>query len=149
MHEKMFAELKATKIVLEVPSLRDQYDKKDRREKNFNSFVKSLGEIYRETVIHLYDKVGIPDDVLEGIGKKQNNKGKKKPDANSMAKTQTTPFKKNIQVPTTDQSQTYLKASGIKVSNDMGLNTEATASQSLQVANSRVSGGPKRYMRGH
>lgn len=51
MHEKMFAELKATKIVLEVPSLRDMYDRKDRVEKDFNSFVKSLGEIYRETII--------------------------------------------------------------------------------------------------
>ena len=50
MHEKLFAELKATKTVLEVPSLRDQLPKTNTHGMNFNKFTRTLGEIYKNTV---------------------------------------------------------------------------------------------------
>ena len=50
MHEKLFSELKATKTVLEVPSLRDQLPKTNSHGMNFNTFTRTLGELYRNTV---------------------------------------------------------------------------------------------------
>ena len=72
MHEKLFAELKATKIVLEVPSLRDQLPKTNSHGMNFNTFTRTLGELYRNTVDVLADKTGLCE-----CGENMNNNGPK------------------------------------------------------------------------
>ena len=59
MHEKLFAELKATKTVLEVPSLRDQLPKTNQHGMSFNKFTRTLGELYRNTVNIVSDKTGL------------------------------------------------------------------------------------------
>ena len=56
MHEKLFAELKATKTVLEVPSLRDQLPKTNMHGTSFAKFTKTLGELYRNTLSVVVDK---------------------------------------------------------------------------------------------
>ena len=38
MHNKLFAELKATKTILEVPKLRDQMPKTNQKGMDFNKF---------------------------------------------------------------------------------------------------------------
>ena len=62
MHAKLFAELKATKTILEVPKLRDMLPKTNQQGMDFNKFTKTLGEIYKTTVDHLHDKSGIVED---------------------------------------------------------------------------------------
>ena len=60
MHQKLFAELKSLKTVLEVPKFRDQIPKINLHGTDFNHFTKTLGQIYKDTVTHLVDKAGVP-----------------------------------------------------------------------------------------
>ena len=45
MHEKLFAELRAIKTVLEVPKFRDSMPKTNMHGTDFNTFTKQLGQI--------------------------------------------------------------------------------------------------------
>ena len=94
MHQKLFAELKATKILLEVPSLREQLPKSNQKGMDFNKLTKQLGEIYKNTVSNLYDKSGVPD--LTETDNLLATKGKKGKNSNTKGKSYSvsvTPFK--------------------------------------------------------
>ena len=67
IHKKLFAELKATKTILEVPKLRDMLPKTNQRGMDFNEFTKKLGEIYKTTVENLYDKTGVEENPVANI----------------------------------------------------------------------------------
>ena len=57
--------MKAVKIILEVPKLRDQLPKTNQHGMDFKKFTQTLGEIYKNTVSHLVDKSDIPESLSE------------------------------------------------------------------------------------
>ena len=61
MHAKLFAELKTLKILIEVPSLREQLPRTNQQGADFNKIAKQLGEIYKNTVSNIFNKSGLPD----------------------------------------------------------------------------------------
>ena len=61
MHEKLFSELKTLKILIEVPSLREQLPRSNQKGADFNKIAKQLGEIYKNTVSNIFNKSGLPD----------------------------------------------------------------------------------------
>jgi hypothetical protein len=71
--------LKAVKTILEVPKLRDQLPKTNQQGMDFKKFTQTLGQIYKNTVNHLFDKSGIPESLSEtnsqeGASPKRQNK---------------------------------------------------------------------------
>lgn len=80
MHEKLFAELRAIKTVLEVPKFRDSMPKTNMHGTDFNTFTKQLGQIYKDTVTHLVEKAGVPvgsvfgDDELKALEKSKKKR---------------------------------------------------------------------------
>ena len=105
MHEKLFAELKATKILIEVPALREQLPKTNQQGMDFNKLTKQLGDIYKNTVSNLYDKSGLPDvtntDKLVATGGKKGKSIKLKSQSVSV-----TPLKRNQNLSTKDRQAT-------------------------------------------
>ena len=52
------------KTLIEVPSLREQLPKTNKKGMDFNEFTKELGTIYKNTVSTLFNKTGVPEDIL-------------------------------------------------------------------------------------
>ena len=59
MLNKMYTELRQTKMMLEVPRLRQEVNKKDLKGIDFKNFTKVVGSIYKGVKKDLLDEAGI------------------------------------------------------------------------------------------